>query len=99
VRRAGEGNALSFGYALEWPVFAAFTLFVWYRTVHDAVRPPHAGTTTVPAAAAPAPEPAAFAVPVLPAHPAAPAVREDEDPELAAYNRYLAALAEADRQD
>ena len=53
----------------------------------------------MPAAAAPAPEPAAFAVPVLPAHPAAPAVREDEDPELAAYNRYLAALAEADRQD
>jgi DNA-binding transcriptional regulator of glucitol operon len=89
VRRAGEGNALSFGYALEWPAFAAFTVFVWYRTLRDTVRPPAAEQ---PAA------PPAYAMPVLPAHPAPPAVPEDEDPELAAYNRYLAALAETDRQ-
>jgi DNA-binding transcriptional regulator of glucitol operon len=90
VRRAGEGNALSFGYALEWPAFAVFTVFVWYRTVRDTVRPP-AGE---PPAAAPA-----FAVPVLPSHPAPPAVPENDDPELAAYNRYLAELAETDRQN
>ena len=29
--------------------------------------------------------------------PPAPAVREDEDPELAAYNQYLAELNDADR--
>jgi DNA-binding transcriptional regulator of glucitol operon len=85
ARRAGEGNALSVGYALEWPVFAAFTVFVWYRTVRDTLRPP-------PDAATPAAP--AYALPVLPARPAAPAVGEDEDPELAAYNRYLASLAD-----
>jgi hypothetical protein len=99
IRRAGQGNPLSFGYALEWPVFAAFTLFVWYRTVRDTVRPPG---RPGPGAADPAPGgvPAAPAgLPVLPARPAPAPVREDEDPQLAAYNRYLAALAEADRQN
>ncbi len=112
LRRAAEGNALSFGYALEWPAFAAFTVFVWYRTVRDTVRPPlakphaeqhadphagpHAGPPTEPPAGRS--QEAAFTVPVLPARPAPAAVPEDEDPELAAYNRYLASLAETDRR-
>ncbi|MFC4334399.1 hypothetical protein [Salininema proteolyticum] len=31
LSRAQGGNALSWGYALEWPVFALFTLFLWIR--------------------------------------------------------------------
>ena len=31
--RARGGNALSFGYAIEWPVFALFVIFLWYREV------------------------------------------------------------------
>ena len=29
IGRAAQGNLLSFGYAVEWPVFAAFVIFVW----------------------------------------------------------------------
>jgi DNA-binding transcriptional regulator of glucitol operon len=85
VRRAGDGNALSYGYALEWPVFAAFTVFVWYRIMRDSVQPPDR---------TPAPRErtgtAAFTVPTLPQRPAT--VPEPEDPVLAAYNEYLRRL-------
>ncbi len=29
--RAAEGNALSWGYAFQWPVFAGFVVFLWVR--------------------------------------------------------------------
>ena len=117
LRRATGGNALSWGYALQWPVFAGFTVFVWYRTLLDTVRSPGSRDQNSPdqnspdggspdrdsrrrggeSRAEPAGRPA-FPVPDLPARPAPAMVAEDEDPDLAAYNRYLAALAEADRQ-
>jgi hypothetical protein len=40
VRRALAGNVLSFGYAFEWPIFAAFLVFVWSREVREALAPP-----------------------------------------------------------
>jgi DNA-binding transcriptional regulator of glucitol operon len=108
LRRAAGGNALSWGYALQWPVFAGFTIFVWYRTLRDAVRPPGSGHQDGRPRGSDRPDGASAAqaagrnpelpVPDLPARPTPAAVAEDEDPELAAYNRYLAALAEADRQ-
>src|SRR5437763_967424 len=33
VGRARGGNMLSIGYSLEWPVFAAFVIFVWIRAM------------------------------------------------------------------
>jgi hypothetical protein len=116
LRRATSGNTLSWGYALQWPVFAGFTVFVWYRTLRDTMRPPGSrdssghpdgrqrgsdqpgGAGAARTAQAAAGRRPAFPVPDLPARPAPAPVAEDEDPELAAYNRYLAALAEADRQ-
>jgi DNA-binding transcriptional regulator of glucitol operon len=74
------------GYALQWPAFALFGLAVWYRVCRDVVHPPEdAEPATKPTKPArrPAPEPA----------PAVP-VTDEEDPELAAYNRYLARLNE-----
>ncbi|MGQ0844023.1 MAG: hypothetical protein ACT4QF_07790 [Sporichthyaceae bacterium] len=101
--RAREGNALSIGYALEWPVFAVFTLAVWVWLCRDALRRERAG-----AGAAPIPEPAPnpTRVPdelVLPSAPAPLAAVFDssqpcEDPELAAYNRMLAAYEKAPRR-
>jgi hypothetical protein len=49
--RATGGNALSWGYALEWPVFAAFVVFVWFREVQVERR----GRRTPAADPAPAP--------------------------------------------
>ncbi|HSV67940.1 MAG TPA: hypothetical protein VLJ59_18850 [Mycobacteriales bacterium] len=87
IQRAGQGNVLSFGYAVEWPVFAGFTVFVWVRVLRDHARP---GQADRPARQETA------ALPVLPPRPAVPAPEPDAD--LAAYNRYLAALDAEDRR-
>lgn len=98
--RGMDGNSISWGYALQWPVFAGFAVFVWIREVRRTVRPEATDVDTSPNA--PSPESAdapytgqpQFRRPVItrrvPAH-TAPAVEED-DPEVAAYNRYLAWL-------
>jgi DNA-binding transcriptional regulator of glucitol operon len=78
-------SAQNMGYALQWPAFAAFGLVVWWRVCRDVLHPPE--QTDEPAATntrRPAPEPAAAVAPVT----------DEEDPELAAYNRYLAKLNE-----
>ena len=36
--RAASGNALSWAYAIEWPIFAAFVVFVWAREMRQALR-------------------------------------------------------------
>ena len=79
-RARATGSMQSMGYALQWPVFAAFGVFFWWRTVRDAVRPP--GVTP------PRPAPRRRPVSAVPL----PPVTDAEDPELAAYNRYLAEL-------
>ena len=40
VQRAGQGSLNSFAYAVEWPVFAGFVAFIWYREVQRALKPP-----------------------------------------------------------
>ena len=73
-------SAQNLGYALQWPAFALFALVVWFRVCRDAVRPP--ADAPPKARTTRAPEPAAAVVPVT----------DEEDPELAAYNRSLARL-------
>ena len=84
-RAVATGSAQNMGYALQWPVFALFAVGIWWRVSRDAVRPP-AGAKPRKPPRRPAPEPA----------PAVP-VTDEEDPELAAYNRYLAELNEGSR--
>jgi hypothetical protein len=85
LHRALDGNELSWAYVFEWPLFAGYAVYMWWRLVHE--RP-------VPAVVA-APEGADGP------RDAAEGRRDDvdgaEDPELAAYNDYLARLAEQDR--
>ena len=92
--RASEGNAVSWGYMFEWPVFALFVGFLWFREVQAERRGP---AEAVPEEDEAQPAPAADA-PVTVRRPVrAPAARpatggDDDDPELAAYNDYLAWL-------
>ncbi|MFC0098102.1 hypothetical protein ACFFKH_11230 [Micromonospora marina] len=97
VTRAAGGNAISFGYAIEWPVFAGFVIFVWWREVRQALRatdpaPPAGPAPSVTAGAEPVAATPAVRRPVRVVR--APAVPADgaDDAELAAYNRYLSWL-------
>jgi DNA-binding transcriptional regulator of glucitol operon len=94
IGRARGGNTLSFGYALEWPLFAGFVVFVWIKEIRAELRkddpvPQSERAVTVPEELAAQPG----YVPFRPT----PVQRESGadvgDPELVAYNRYLEWLA------
>ncbi len=97
VTRAAGGNAISFGYAIEWPVFAGFVIFVWWREVRQTLRAADPASSADPAASAgPAPSVTAGTPAVrrpvrVVRVPSAPADGAD-DAELAAYNSYLSWL-------
>lgn len=104
--RAAGGNALSWGYTLQWPVFAGFLVFVWAREARrvlrggqaDAGAPPPVGTTAGSPSAAIRPVPGGGvarlgSAPVVTRRPSRLAYDDRDDPALAAYNRYLAWLA------
>ncbi len=91
--RAEGGNALSWAYTFEWPIFTIFGVIFWGKTIVDEWRQQTARVT--------AQQGAAGAVPALGSGPGLPAgahsavLADDEaadDPELAAYNAYLARL-------
>ncbi len=88
VSRAVGGNTLSWAYVFEWPLFAGYAVYMWWRLVHEAPE----GTPPPASAGDPAGGPDASAA----ADPAG-AARQEEDAELAAYNAYLAQLAERDK--
>jgi len=35
VQRALSGNSLSWAYAFEWPFFALYALYMWWKLLHD----------------------------------------------------------------
>ena len=95
--RATGGNTLSWAYALEWPVFAGFVVFLWIREVQLE----RARTTSAPPPAPKPPErpvrrpgePVTVGRPVRVPVRSMPPTPDENDPELAAYNDYLAWLA------
>jgi len=84
LSRARGGNALSYGYAVEWPFFALFVVFVWTREVRAELR----GGYADPPPPSSVPEDLRIEVPARSAAPA-----PSDDAEVAAYNDYLAWLA------
>jgi hypothetical protein len=96
--RAESGNALSWAYTFEWPIFAVFGVVFWAKTIRDEFKP-QADPGEVAEVELPV---GTGAAPVTigktggtPGPDARPAGAEDEDdPELAAYNAYLARLNE-----
>jgi hypothetical protein len=87
VTRAMDGNALSYLYSVEWPVFALVGLVMWWVLLHT--DPDTVGARGLRRKAAEAE--AAAAGDGVTAPPGRNA--EDEDEALAAYNDRLAALA------
>jgi DNA-binding transcriptional regulator of glucitol operon len=102
-RRAGSamGSAVNVGYGLQWPVFAVFFAYIWWRFLQIEI-------AKLPGAE-PTPQPAPDQLPSGPlpvvSGPSPFAYRpgrvgrvdEDENPALAEYNRMLASLAAHDR--
>ena len=92
-RRAESGNALSWGYTFEWPLFAAFAVVFYVRTVLDEVRGRRGGAKSAPAQDTAA-DPDAGLPGRAAAGQAARAAEEAPDPELDEYNAYLARLSQ-----
>jgi hypothetical protein len=91
--RAETGNALSWAYTFEWPIFAIFVMVFWVKTIVDEGR--HPGGQANEAQSRGAAGLAADDDLSLPGAPHTAAETDDEaadDPELAAYNAYLARL-------
>lgn len=86
----------NFGYSIQWWLFSAFGLFLWWRVVRDAARrraaPAPGDTPAEPDATAD--EPVAYRRYVMPTAP-----QPTSDPMLNAYNEYLAGLAAKDAED
>jgi hypothetical protein len=100
VGRAAAGNVLSYAYAVEWPVFAAFVVALWVKEVRAELHPPTPGPpATGPPSSQPgaglstADPPAPGYVPFTATVPQRAQPADAPDPELAAYNDYLAWLA------
>jgi hypothetical protein len=103
------GSALNVGYGLQWPVFAVFFAVMWWRMLRmEAAKldleagaaqeaadvPPSRSAEPAVRIAEPRPATASDAPsPFGPGPRSAPAVTDEDDPELAAYNRMLAELA------
>ena len=87
----------NFGYAIQWWLFTAFGLFLWWRVLRDAYRRRIASVETHETPAEPAPvdsERVAYRRYVMPSAP-----QRSDDPVHAAYNDYLARLAAQDAED
>jgi len=89
--RAMSGNALSWAYTFEWPLFAGFSVVFWAKTIRDEFRIRRGE----------APDPGRFAAEaaglpdglVVGSVQAATAGQDaDDDEELSAYNAYLTRL-------
>ena len=91
LHRAESGNGLSWAYTFEWPIFAAFAVVFWAKTIRDEFHPP----ATAGAVAEDVDLPAGVAAGAVRPGAAAPAedpATPEEAAELAAYNAYLARL-------
>jgi hypothetical protein len=94
VGRAASGNLLSFGYAIQWPAFAAFIVWVWIVEMRKALRSRAAAADGVDLGLSSVVDDQST---VLSPRSSGPKRRRNEvayddsdDPELAAYNHYLA---------
>jgi len=98
--RALGGNTLSWVYTFEWPIFAAYATFMWWKLLHEEPasdptpgRVPSERPGTAEPGPPPTPEDRVAGGPGPDAN-----QNDEQDEELAAYNRYLAELNASGRQ-
>jgi hypothetical protein len=91
LRRALAGNGLSWAYTFEWPIFAIMGAIFWGKTIRDEFRIRRGGVTEAAAPDLPVGAVAANGLPTT-AGSMSRSAEEPDDPELAAYNAYLAKL-------
>jgi hypothetical protein len=93
ITRAVGGNSLSWAYVFEWPIFAGYAVYMWWRFVHEAAEdmqpPAHPDGHGTPTEAETGTE--------AEVRPAQGSDEQGQDADLAAYNAYLAQLAERDK--
>lgn len=86
---SASGTFQNLGYALQWPLFACFCVYGYYKFVRYEDEPPgprrRDTVTEIPAGLLPQKRP--------------PASHSDDDPALREYNAYLAELAKTDHED
>jgi uncharacterized membrane protein len=101
LQRAEAGNMRSWGYTFEWPMFAIFVIVMWVKMMYDEVHQDgREAEEEARTAAAPRRALAGAAVPGGNGQVAGSGQGHDAetDPELAAYNRYLARLNDEARR-
>jgi DNA-binding transcriptional regulator of glucitol operon len=87
---SSSGSFQNLGYALQWPLFAGFVVYAYYKFVRYEDAPPEPRNRD---AVAEIPEG------LLPEKPKNPtAFVDDDDPALREYNAYLAELAKKDKE-
>ena len=99
---SASGTGQNLGYALQWPLFAAFLVFAYRRFVQleNGQAGVHEGPAE-PTVTDTAPTPREIPADLLPARPQAPRIEDDpeDDQDVAQaieYNHYLAELAARD---
>jgi len=102
VTRALAGNTLSWAYVFEWPIFAGYGVFMWWRLIHEPRDGGHDPQIVEPPADVtgiddPRMERGAHGDSGAGDGSGVDAV-PGEDEELASYNRYLAALNASGRR-
>lgn len=94
IDRALSGNELSWAYVFEWPFFAGYALYLWWKLIHDESNDKDVVTRDEKATAKANKPAGATSVDRTedPSDNSARSIHEREDEELAAYNRYLGEL-------
>jgi len=98
LNRALAGNTLSWAYVFEWPFFAGYGVYLWWRLVHEQPALPTIAASKDAAGGDKTASDSASCEPAPPTTATTAGDETEEDAELAAYNRYLAALNAADQR-
>ena len=89
LHRALAGNGLSWAYTFEWPLFACFAVVFWAKTIKDEFQIKRGGAEESASSEVSLDD---LPVSVRVVQASGASLEDEDDPELSAYNAYLARL-------